>query len=95
MKLKWKKRTKVLEINENKDRAAHCVLQLEHAVAPDGAVIQLVDVPFAVSLGITRAEFFKVEFLFGRKHLWYIETVAYSVSLFSLYQKPSSGYSEI
>lgn len=37
---------KALEINVNKDRGAHCVLQLERSVAPDGAVIQLVDIPF-------------------------------------------------
>lgn len=55
----------------NKDREAHCALQLERSSAPDGAVIQIVDRPFySQSQGSSRAEFFsKVEFHFGRKHL--------------------------
>lgn len=61
---------KALEINVPKDREAHCVLQLERSVVPDGAFIQLADIPFySLSQGISPAEFFKVEFHFGRKHL--------------------------
>lgn len=45
---------KALELNVNKDRVAHCVLQLERSVAPDGAVIQLANIPFySPSQGIT------------------------------------------
>lgn len=47
---------KALEINVNKDREAHCVLQLERSVVPDGAVIQLVHIPYySSSQGISRA----------------------------------------
>jgi hypothetical protein len=59
LKLKWKKKTKALEIHGKKDTAAHCVLQSERSVAPDGAVIQLVDITFYSQFqGIIRAEFF-------------------------------------
>lgn len=69
LKLKWKKNMKTLEINGDQDRVAHCVLQLEHSAAPDGAVIQSRDRPFhSRSQGITRAVFL-VEFQFGRKCL--------------------------
>lgn len=50
---------KALEINVNKDREAHCVLQLGRWLALDGALIQLVDIPFySQSQGIIRADFF-------------------------------------
>lgn len=71
MKLKWKKKTKALEINVNKDREAHCVVQLGRSVVPDGAVIQLVDIPFySSSQGISREKKKKLSGIpFGRKHL--------------------------
>lgn len=61
---------KALEINVHKDREAHCVLQLERSV-PDGAVIQLVDIPFySSSQGISREKKKKLSGIpFGRKHL--------------------------
>lgn len=86
LKLKWEKKSKALEINGNKDRAVHCVLQLERWVAPDGAVIQLVDIAFcSPSQGS----------LEQKKEFRYIETTAYTLSHSSLYQMPSSGCGEI
>lgn len=70
LKLKWKKKTKALEINVNKDREAHCVVQLGRSVVPDGAVIQLVDIPFySSSQGISREKKKLSGIPFGRKHL--------------------------
>lgn len=82
MKLKWKnKKTKALEINVNKDREAHCALQLERSGAPDGAVIQVVDRPFySQSQGSSRAIFFKSEIPLWKKAFTYLETIAYPIS---------------
>lgn len=70
MKLKWKKKTKALEINVNKDREVHCILQLESVLAPDGGIFQLVGPSYySQSQGISRKSFLKVEFLVGRKSI--------------------------
>lgn len=87
---------KALEINVNKDRAAHCVLQLECSFAPDGAVIQLVDIPYySQSQGITRAEFCLSGIPLWKKAFTYMETITYTISHPNVYQIPSSGHSEV
>lgn len=87
---------KALEINVNKDREAHCVLQLGRWLALDGALIQLVDIPFySQSQGIIRADFFLNGIPLWKKAFTYLETITYPISHPNLYQIPSSGHSEI
>lgn len=82
---------KTLEINGDQDRVAHCVLQLGHSAAPDGAAIQSRDKPFhSHSQGIARAEVFFMVFHFGRKNLHGEKPKSISISVRCAHQKTQS-----